>query len=201
MEITTIVFDFGGVLIDWNPRHLFRKVFSDAQEMETFLAAVCTDDWNVQQDKGRTLKDGTAWLVERFPAKKEWIEQYYGRWTEMLNGTFEGSLEILSRLRGYYRLYGLTNWSAETYPVAYDRFDFLKWFDGIVVSGHEGVIKPDPAIFELLKTRYDVVPGQSVFIDDNIRNVEAAKALGFHSIHFQSPTQLARELEALGVQY
>ena len=199
MTIDTIVFDFGGVLIDWNPRHLFRKVFTNESEMESFLSEICTDEWNLEQDRGRTLSEGTAWLVEKFPAKAAWIKMYYDRWPEMLNGPISGTVDILARLKKHYPVYGLTNWSAETYPIALERYEFLQWFDGILVSGDEKLIKPDPAIFELLATRFKIHPASAVFIDDNIKNVDAAKQASFQAIHFKSPQQLEEELNELGV--
>lgn len=199
MAIETIVFDFGGVLIDWNPRHLFKKVFKDEGEMEQFLKEVCTDDWNVEQDRGRTLEEGTLLLVTQYPGQADLIKMYYDRWTEMLNGPIEDSVAILKQLKERYKVYGLTNWSAETFPVALERYDFLQWFDGIVVSGMEKVIKPGREIFDLLVSKYKIVPSQSVFIDDNLKNIEAAKALNFNAVHFRNPEQLRDELIAVGV--
>ena len=199
MSIDAIIFDFGGVLVDWNPRHLFRKVFTDQQEMEQFLEEICTDDWNVQQDAGRSLAEGTDLLVQKHPGKAELIRMYYGRWPEMLNGTIEGTVNILKQLKDQYKVYGLTNWSAETFPIALERYDFFKLLDGIVVSGLEKVIKPNREIFDLLTSRYQFLPEQSVFIDDNFKNIEAAKKLGFNTVHFNTPEQLRDELMAMGV--
>jgi 2-haloacid dehalogenase len=199
MQIETIVFDFGGVLIDWNPRHLFRKIFSEENEMETFLREVCTDEWNAEQDRGRTLKDGTEWLITKHPGKESLIRMYYDRWTEMLNGPIQGTVDILSGLKEQYPVYGLTNWSAETFPVAKERYDFLQWFDGILVSGEEKLMKPDPVIYKLLASRFNINPPSSIFIDDNIKNVKAAMNLGFQTIHFKDPMQLNNALVDLGV--
>jgi 2-haloacid dehalogenase len=199
MAIDTVIFDFGGVLIDWNPRHLFKKVFSDEQEMELFLKEICTDDWNVEQDRGRLLKEGTALLVEQYPEKAELIRMYYDRWPEMLNGTIEGTVDILKKLKHRYKIYGLTNWSAETFPIALERYDFFKLLDGIVVSGTEKLIKPGLEIFNLLIDRYNIVPRASVFIDDNVNNITAAKMRNFNVIHFKNPRQLRSELLAMGV--
>jgi 2-haloacid dehalogenase len=199
MQIETIVFDFGGVLIDWNPRHLFRKIFSDDNEMENFLREVCTDEWNAEQDRGRTLKNGTEWLVERHPDKEPLIRLYYDRWTEMLNGPIQGSVEILAGLKKQYPVYGLTNWSAETFPIALERYEFLKWLDGILVSGEEKLMKPDPVIYDLLATRFNINPPASIFIDDNIKNIKAASEAGFQTVHFKNPLQLKETLTGLGV--
>lgn len=198
IHIDTIVFDFGGVLIDWNPRHVFRQLFDDEEKMEWFLSNVCTDEWNVQQDKGRLLQEGTALLkASHAEEHHELIEAYYGRWEEMLKGEISETVEILHELRKKYKVYGLTNWSAETFPIAKQRFAFLEVFDGIVVSGEEKMIKPDPAIFQLLTERYGLVPQHSVFIDDNIKNVTAAQGLGFHAIQFTAAGELRRKLEEM----
>ena len=199
MAIDTVIFDFGGVLIDWNPRHLFKKVFSDEQEMELFLKEICTDDWNVEQDRGRLLKEGTALLVEQYPEKAELIRMYYDRWPEMLNGTIEGTVDILKTLKHRYKIYGLTNWSAETFPIALERYDFFKLLDGIVVSGTEKLIKPGLEIFNLLIERFKINPQNAVFIDDNRKNIEAAKTLDFKTVHFENPLQLKQALTVLGV--
>ena len=195
MAIDTIVFDFGGVLIDWNPRYVFRSLFDDEEKMEWFLANITTDEWNVQQDKGRLLQDATALLVESFPEHQQLIEAYYGRWEEMLKGEITETVEILHELRNKFRLYGLTNWSAETFPIALERYSFLKEFDGILVSGEEKLIKPDPAIFHLLMERYTITAENAVFIDDNIKNVTAAKNIGFHIVHFTTADLLRRQLQ------
>ncbi|SNC75983.1 2-haloacid dehalogenase [Hymenobacter gelipurpurascens] len=199
--ITTIVFDLGGVLIDWNPRYLYRKLMADEQQMETFLSTITTPDWNEEQDAGRTLAEATAQLVGQYPEHRELIEHFYGRWPEMLGGAIQGTVDILTELRnsGRYRLYALTNWSEETFPVALEQFEFLHWFEAIVVSGTEKSRKPFPGFYHTLLTRYQLEPGQAVFIDDNERNILAAKAIGFQTVHFQSPEQLRAELEALQV--
>lgn len=196
-KINTIIFDLGAVLIDWNPRHLYRKIFSSEDEMETFLSEVCTSDWNETQDEGRTLAEGTDLLVNAFPHHEENIRAYYGRWEEMLGGEIEGTKNILHELKqsGQYKLYALTNWSDETFPVAWAMYPSLHWFDGIVVSGREKMRKPAPAFFQLLLDRYNADAYTSLFIDDNIRNVQAAREFGIDSILFENPDQLKKELE------
>ncbi|WP_142686345.1 HAD family hydrolase [Chitinophaga polysaccharea] len=195
--INTIIFDLGAVLIDWNPRHLYRKIFSSEEEMETFLREVCTSDWNETQDEGRTLAEGTDLLVGAFPLHEENIRAYYGRWEEMLGGEIEGTKNILHQLKqsGQYKLYALTNWSDETFPVAWAMYPSLHWFDGIIVSGKEKMRKPAPAFFQLLLDRYNANAPTSLFIDDNIRNVKAAREFGIDSILFEDPDQLKIELE------
>lgn len=196
-KINTIIFDLGAVLIDWNPRHLYRKIFSSEDEMETFLSEVCTSDWNETQDEGRTLAEGTDLLVSAFPHHEENIRAYYSRWNEMLGGEIEGTKNILYQLKqsGQYKLYALTNWSDETFPIAWAMYPSLHWFDGIVVSGKEKMRKPAPAFFQLLLDRYNADAYTSLFIDDNIRNVQAAREFGIDSILFENPEQLKTALE------
>ncbi|MDX9728902.1 MAG: HAD family phosphatase [Bacteroidales bacterium] len=199
-KISSVVFDIGGVLIDWNPRHLFRKVFKTEEEMEWFLANVCTYEWNVQQDGGKLFSVATAELQQKFPEYSDKIALYYGRWEEMLNGEIKGTVEIFRRLKSAgMPLYALSNWSHEAFPVAYNRYDFMKEFDGLVVSGYEKLLKPDHAIYRVLMERYNVNPAESVYIDDNKPNAEAAAELGFNAIHFTSPDQLRAELTVLGL--
>jgi len=196
-----VVFDIGGVLLDWNPRHLYRKLFpGDERAMEDFLINVCTVEWNERQDAGRTFAEAHAELLPRHSDKWPLIEAFGRRFDEMIAGPIEGTVEILADLkRAGVPRYALTNWSAETYPPARERFAFLSWFDGIVVSGEEGVIKPDPRIYQILLDRYGITADEAVFIDDNPGNAAAATALGIHGIHFRSPELLRRELEALAL--
>jgi 2-haloacid dehalogenase len=196
-----VVFDLGGVLIDWNPRYLYRKLFAgDEAGMERFLSEICTQEWNERQDAGRAFHDAAAELVERFPDRAELIEAFGTRFDEMMAGPIAGTVEILSELRGRgVPLHALSNWSAETFPLARRRFDFLGWFDGLVISGEEKVIKPDPRIFRILFERYAIAPERAVYIDDNPRNAAAASALGLFGIHFSDPAALRRALEQLGL--
>ena len=197
--IKTIIFDLGKVLINWDPRNLYRKVFSDEKEMEYFLSEVCTMDWNEQQDAGRSWKDGIDLLVPQFPKYEMEINAYFDRWEEMLGGEISGTVEILKQLKASrkFRIYGLTNWSAETFPIALKQFDFLKLFEGILVSGNEGIKKPDPAIYERMLERYQIERQTALFIDDSLRNVKAAEKTGIKSIHFTSPEALEKSLEIL----
>jgi len=200
-KIKTVVFDIGGVLIDWNPRHLFRKVFENEEEMEWFLANVCTYEWNLQQDGGKLFSVATAELQEKYPEYSDKIGLYYGRWEEMLDGEIKGTVEIFKRLKSAgMPLYALSNWSHEAFPVAYEKYDFMKDFDGLVVSGYEKLLKPDHAIYRVLMQRYGVNPEEAVYIDDNKPNADAAAELGFHAIHFSSPEQLRTELRSLGLE-
>jgi 2-haloacid dehalogenase len=197
MTIDTIIFDLGGVLIDWNPRYLYRKLLPNEAAVEHFLTHVATSDWNEAQDAGRSLAAGTAWLVERFPAQRALIEAFYGRWEEMLGGPIHGTVALLDQFQrsDRYAVYALTNWSAETFPIAQARYDFLNWFDGILVSGEEKMRKPDPAFYRLLTERFSLQLETALFIDDNARNVAAAEALGLQSILFTGVKALREELE------
>jgi 2-haloacid dehalogenase len=199
MKIDTIIFDFGGVLVDWNPKYVYRQLFKKPEDMHWFLENICTDEWNLEQDRGRPLAEGTAILVGKFPEYEALIRAFYGRWEEMLGGDIGGSVEILFELKRQYPLYGLTNWSAETFPVALERFDFFKVFDGIVVSGTEKLVKPDSAIFRLILDRYQLKAETALFIDDNIKNIRAAGEMGFHTIHFESPEKLRAELAQMKI--
>ena len=195
-----VIFDFGGVLVDWNPRYLYSKLFGDDTEgMERFLTEVTTPEWNLRQDEGRSWDEAVRVLTAEHPDHAELIAAYQHRWEETLKGPIDDSLHILRELKDAgHPLYGLTNWSNETFPIARERYDFFNWFDGIVVSGEEGTIKPDPKLYQTLLERYDIDPSRAVFIDDNKTNVEAAEALGIHGIHFHTPAQLRGELIALG---
>jgi 2-haloacid dehalogenase len=199
-RIDTVVFDLGGVLIDWNPRHLYRHLFDDAAAMETFLREVCSPQWNERQDAGRPWREAVAELSALHPAQAPLIAAYHARWPEMLGGAIDETVAVLEELRGQgLRLYALTNWSHETFPVARARFPFLQWFDGVLVSGEERLVKPDPAIFALLCERYAIVPAQAVFVDDAPRNVRAAADIGMHALQFRDAPALRRDLAALGL--
>jgi 2-haloacid dehalogenase len=200
-NIKSVVFDIGGVLIDWNPRHLYRKIFKSEEEMERFLSEICTYEWNVQQDGGKTFRVATAELSAKYPEYSDKIAMYYGRWEEMLGGELKDTVDIFNELKSAgMPLYALSNWSHEAFPSAYERYDFMKQFDGIVVSGYEKLLKPDHAIYRVLMSRYNVNPPESVYIDDNKDNVTAAAELGFNAIHYCSSEQLRKELRTLGLR-
>jgi 2-haloacid dehalogenase len=200
-NINTIVFDLGGVLIDWNPEYLYSRIFPNEEERKWFLSTICTLDWNEQQDAGRTLQEGTEHLVKKFPEHETSIRAYYGRWKEMLGGPIHETVEIFRQLKFNtgIKLYALTNWSAETFPVALELYDFLHWFDGRLVSGEEKVRKPFKEIYQLLIDRFGIDPKKAIYVDDNIRNVLPARELGFTGIHFRTPALFREELKGLGV--
>ena len=196
--IDVVIFDLGGVLVDWNPRYLYRKLFDDDAAMEHFLSEVCSPEWNERQDAGRLWRDAVAELAVRHPDKAALITAYHQRWPEMLGSDLPETVELLKELKEQgLRIYALTNWSHETFPGARSRFAFLDLFEGIVVSGEERLIKPDPAIFHRLLARYDITPQRAVYIDDSPRNVAAAARVGLHALRFVDARQLRRELTAL----
>jgi 2-haloacid dehalogenase len=197
---TAVVFDLGGVLVDWNPRHLYRRLFADESEMERFLAEVTTSAWNLEQDRGRPFADAIAGLVRDHPDQAELIEAYWRRWPEMLGDPHQATVDVLAELRGSgVRLLALTNWSAETFPFAAPRYPFLAWFEAVIVSGDVGLVKPDPAIFQLLVDRHGLEPRRTVLIDDTIANVRTAEALGFRAMTFTGAPALHRDLVAMGL--
>lgn len=201
--IKNIIFDFGGVLMDWNPRYFYKNYFNDDEKMEFFLKNIAADEWNAEQDRGRSLKDGTEILVKKFPEWEKEIRAYYDNWTTMLRADIPENVEVLRKLQfSRYELFGLTNWSAETFPYALENYDFFKIFKGkIVVSGEEKLIKPDPEIWEILLNRYQIKADESVFIDDNPKNIETAKSLGFMTIKISENTDLEKELINLGIEF
>ena len=198
--IDTFVFDLGNVLINWDPRHVYRKLFQEEAEMERFLAEVCNHDWNIQMDAGRPFADGVAELVVSYPDQADLIRAYRDRWPEMLGGPIPGAVDLLSRLRADgRRLFALTNWSNETFPVARERYDFLGWFSYIAVSGDLGLVKPDPAIFRHLMEACALDPARTLFIDDSRVNIESAARLGFATHHFSEPGLLEAHLTDWGL--
>ena len=195
-----VVFDLGGVLIDWNPRYLYRKIFDTEEAVEQFLDEICTPEWNAEQDGGRPFAEGTALLCAQYPEHADAIRAYDERWNEMVVGAIEPTVRLLERLAEHgHLLYALTNWSAEKFPPMRERFPFLDLFDYILVSGEVNLKKPDPEIYRRLLERIDHPPANCLFIDDNLPNIEAAAALGFHTVHFQNPQQLAARLEGYGL--
>lgn len=196
-----ILFDLGGVLIDWNPRHLYKKIFKDLEEMEYFLNRIVDSDWNEEQDAGRPFEKAIDLLAKKHPEYRDEINAYFFRWKEMLNGPIEESLEILRKIKKESGLpvYALTNWSAQTFPIARELYSFLGWFNGILVSGEEGMKKPDPKIYELTATRFGIEPAATLFIDDSLRNVQAAIRCGYDAIQFENPEGLLKQLEIRGI--
>ncbi len=200
MAIKAVIFDFGGVLLDWNPGYLYEKLFDVQEAMNKFLVEIDFAKWNTEQDRGRPFAEGVAILSEQFPQYAELIQAYFERWEDSIGGAIPGTVEVLARLKKQgYALYGLSNWSAETYPRVRHQYEFFDWFHSIVLSGEVKLIKPDPKIYELVLDMAGVPAEDCLFIDDSLKNIEAAMALGFMTIHFQSPEQLQVELNKLGI--
>ena len=197
ITIKTIIFDLGGVLIDWNPEYLYLDIFGgDRVKMNAFFEHVCTMDWNENQDAGYPLAQATEDRIALFPEYEILIKKYYGQWEEMLGEPISGSVQVLKKLieNPNFRVVALTNWSAETFPVALKRFDFLHWFEGIVVSGTEKTRKPYSEIYQITLDRFNIDPSEALFIDDNLRNIKGAKKLGINGIHFSTPEELIKDL-------
>lgn len=194
-----IIFDLGGVLIDWNPKHLYQKMFEGNQaEIDYFLNTVCPPEWNARLDAGESFPAAVKERAKLFPDYQPYIHAYWTRWEEMIGGAITETVKILSDLkqRGY-PLFVLSNWSADTYPTVYRSFNFLSWFDEVVLSGEEQVVKPDIEIFKRLLARIDYPAEQCLFIDDSLPNIEAADRLGFQTIHFYSAAALASKIDQL----
>ncbi|MBO4520751.1 MAG: HAD family phosphatase [Alphaproteobacteria bacterium] len=199
MTIEAVVFDFGGVLLDWNPRYLYRKIFSNEQEMEYFLTHVCSPSWNAALDKGKPFRQGVEELMALYPQYADAIKMYDTRWEEMCGEVIQGNIDLLYRLKKRYPLYGLSNWSAEKFEVTCPKYDFFNLFDGIVMSGVEKEIKPEPRLFEILIERYRLTPEETLFTDDSLPNIRTAETLGFQAIHFETPEKLEQAMKEKGV--
>lgn len=199
-KIETVIFDLGGVLVDWNPEYLYCKIFKDdPAKMNWFLQTVCTPSWNMEQDAGRTFEQGSELLIREYPEYENEILVFYERWGEMLKSEITDTVLILNLLKelNKVKLYALTNWSAETFPIAKKRFEFLKQFEGIVVSGEENTRKPFAKIYNITLERYGLSPETCLFIDDSLDNVNAAKSLNINALHFTDAAQLKSDLEKL----
>ncbi|MET0462506.1 MAG: HAD family phosphatase [Chitinophagaceae bacterium] len=201
-QINTIIFDLGGVLVDWSPNYVFHDTYFETPEKRKFFfEQICTSDWNEEQDAGRSYVEATQELVAKFPEWESQIRDYYGRWSDMLKAPIPETVELLRTLKqsGKYKIYALTNWHAGLFDIALTRYGFLHWFDGRVVSGEEMTRKPFPAFYQRLLDRYDVKPENALFIDDNLRNIKAAEEMGIQSIHFTSPADLEKQLQQLEI--
>ncbi|KAA3619243.1 MAG: HAD family phosphatase [Flavobacterium sp.] len=200
----TVIFDLGGVLIDWNPEYVFLKEFrGNREKMNWFLNEICAWEWNANQDAGYPLVKATEERVAMFPEYEELIRMYYGRWEEMLGFTHNDTHRVLETLvnNDHYRVLALTNWSGETFPKALEKFEWLQWFEGILVSGNEGMRKPHREIYELMLNRYGIDPSRAIFIDDSINNVKGCEEVGITGVHFTDAVRLEASLKALGLKF
>ncbi len=196
----TIVFDLGGVLIEWDRRALFRKLFNDVNELDYFLTEVCTMEWNSQLDQGMSFEKVVEERILEFPGYAPQIQAYFERWEEMIPGSIPGAVKILKELKDAgYPLAVLSNWSAETFPKVWDRFEFLGWFNPIVISGEVGLIKPGSEIFQYLLNKINKDAANCIFIDDTLPNIQMAEELGFEAILYSSPMELRTRLEQLNI--
>lgn len=200
-NITTIIFDYGNVLLEWNPRYLYQRFFpNDPEGMERFFRDVDFLEWNAQQDKGRTFKEGIAELSKQFPQYSHLVQAYHDHWSDSIVGAIAGTVDILRQLKkAGYKLYGLSNWSAETFPRAREKYDFFDLFDDMVISGDVGHLKPDARIFQIMLDKIGKPAQECLFIDDSLANIQQAQKMGFPVIHFQSPEQLKASLRGLQI--
>ncbi len=198
-----IIFDFGGVLVDWNPYHVYRPLFNgDDQAIDRFLDEIGFDEWNLEMDRGRPFAEGVAELSQQFPHYADLIRAYDEQWEKSVTGFIEPTVNVLRALKqAGYPLYGLSNWSYEKFQLVHHRYTFLDLLDGMVISGQVKMIKPNPRIYHLLLEKIGKPAEQCVFIDDSEKNIRAARALGFQTIHYQSPEQMQTELKQLGVAW
>jgi 2-haloacid dehalogenase len=199
-NVTTVVFDIGNVLIEWDPRYLYRRIFKTPEEIEHFLSTICTSAWNLEFDRGRSFSEGVAELVAKHPQHETAIRAFDERWDEMIPGLVPGTLALMERLEARdVPLYAITNFSAEKYAGARVRFPFFDRFRGVIVSGRERVLKPDRAIFDLLMNRYELRPADCLFVDDSKANIAGARAAGMEAHHFRGAEGLEAELAARGL--
>lgn len=197
----TIIFDLGGVLVDWNPRYVFHEYFDNNEDMEWFFENICTNEWNLNQDKGYSMKIATEEKISEFPKYKNLISQYYGRWEEMLRGEITETVLILNQIKklNKYKILALTNWSHETFPIALRKFKFLNHFEDIIVSGIIKMVKPDKEIYNHIINKHNLIPSETIFIDDNLSNIKGAKKVGLRSIHYKNSELLRKQLEKIEV--
>ena len=189
------LFDLGGVFFDWDPNHFYKNVFENIEEREFFLVEVCNDQWNVKQDAGRSIAEAELELIPKFPHYEKEIKMYYKNHRKMIRGVFEESIDILKKLKDKnYECYVLSNWSAETFLGMTDDYPFLKLFDGLLISGEDKLMKPDSAIYELAKNRFNLNPEETIFIDDKLENIDAAQKMNFKTIHLTNPNIIETEI-------
>lgn len=198
MAIKNIIFDFGAVLVDWNPRYVYTPYFGDADKAEWFIKNICTPEWNGTVDKGRSIDDANRELLEKYPEWEKEILMYFDRWVEMVGDETPGMTDLIRELKAKgYRILGLSNWARVTFNQVKDGFEFEKLLDGYIISGDVKMLKPDAEIYEELIRRFQIEPSESLFIDDNPANTASAEAIGIRAIKFESQEKLRKELKVL----
>jgi len=199
-NITAIIFDYGNVLLEWNPKIVYRRYFDNDEAIDHFLHEVDFMAWNTQQDKGRTFKEGIADQARKFPQYEHLFQAYHNHWLDSIGTAYWGTVEIMKQLKqAGYKLYGLSNWSVETFPYVREKFDFFGLLDDMVISGTVGHVKPEPEIYQLMLDKIGRPANECLFIDDSLPNIQQANTMGFKTIHFQAPAQLEDELKRLGI--
>jgi len=192
------LFDLGGVFFDWDPKFFLKNIFTNEEELDYFIENICNDDWNLKQDKGRSIIEGEKDLIEKFPEYEDKIKIYYPNHRKMFKNVFQESVDILLKLKHQkYLCYVLSNWSSETFIGMKDDYDFLNKFDGMIISGKEKLVKPDEEIYKLAIKRFALIPEETIFIDDRIENINSAKLLGFKTIHLIDPKKIKEKIEEL----
>lgn len=201
MAIKNLIFDFGEVLVDWNPKYLYRKIFESEEEIDQFFTTIDFFNMNYKMDGGLTFAEFVSTLTEKYPQYREAIAAYCSRWDETLGSANTPVVEILEQFKNddRYRIFGLTNWAAETFPIGQKKFPFFGWFEDVVVSGKIGIVKPNAEIYQCLLERNQLIAQECLFIDDRLENVEGAKKLGIEAIHYRSPEQLTNDLSQLNL--
>lgn len=201
--IKNIIFDFGGVLVDWNPHYLFDKYFNDIEESNYFIENVCTTEWNAEMDGGKPFEQAVRERSEMFPKYAEALKLYQTNWMDTMGEEIPGMYNLIKSLKtnGFPVIYGLTNWSAETFPTVQKTYRIFSLIDNIVVSGEVKQLKPNPEIFLTLLNKYNLKAEESLFIDDNLKNVEGAKTVGINAIRFENAQKLKEELKALNITF
>lgn len=201
-KIDTVIFDLGGVLVDWDPKNMYKKVFKTTEEMNWFLDNVCTFEWNMEQDGGRLIADAVTQKISEFPEFEEQIKMFYDRWEEMFIGILQQNIDVQQKLiaNPNYRVYALTNWCGEKWDKALELFPFFNDFEGVIVSGKVKMRKPNDDIFQLILNRFNINPKTTVFIDDNLENTIASERNGLQTIHLKPSSNLKSELTNIGIE-
>ena len=190
------LFDLGGVFFDWNPKYFFEKVINNFEELDYFLNEICNNEWNIKQDAGRSIKIAEKELIAKYPNYSKQINMYYSNHRNMIKGIYQESVDVIEYLKQKkFQCFVLSNWSAETFQGMIEEYPFLKKFDGIIISGEVKIIKPDPGIYYLAINNFNLIPNETIFIDDNLDNIKAAQIIGFKTIHLKDPSIIRKEIE------